>query len=333
MYLSASVVTTIITSLVLISITNFNFTIYHLYMRKKSELKNRLLNVLYSFHASLLQFGSFLMLLIICDSFTYKDPTRGHEVHIHELLITIRMFHLSCVFLNIFNIGIATFIQHFKMSFYLQISVKMNTRKNSMLTFLLSTLINIFVRSSYKEKNDVDLASYQNIIKGMCLILSFLALLMCLAVLTTHISSFLKNRYLALLRHARDYYRQKRASVTPMVTVAMEEIQVDNINNNNIQTPAESNNSNNSSVATVTVITPILFTFEDHIRLVVGLILKVYSQMSFCYLSIKNKILRSCDMHLICFISYLKMLLCSCAIYLIINTEWTFCHLKLNNPF
>ena len=69
---STTAVPRVIALLFMIMITNFNFTIYHLYMRQKPEFSNRLLNVLYSFHASLLQCGSFLILLIFCSKTMYR---------------------------------------------------------------------------------------------------------------------------------------------------------------------------------------------------------------------------------------------------------------------
>ena len=69
---STTAVARVIALLFMIMITNFNFTIYHLYMRQKPEFSNRLLNVLYSFHASLLQCGSFLILLIFCSKTMYR---------------------------------------------------------------------------------------------------------------------------------------------------------------------------------------------------------------------------------------------------------------------
>ena len=108
---STTSVVQVITLLFLIAVANFNFTIYHLYMREKPEFSNRLLNVIHSLHAYLLQFGSFLTLLILIIPST-------------EVLFTIRMFHFTCVFISIFYIGMATVIKNFRMDLYLMISIK-----------------------------------------------------------------------------------------------------------------------------------------------------------------------------------------------------------------
>ena len=49
-------------------ITNLMFTMYHLYMRRKSEYQQRLLNVLFSHLAVTLQIASFLNILNILTS-------------------------------------------------------------------------------------------------------------------------------------------------------------------------------------------------------------------------------------------------------------------------
>ena len=120
---SAPAVIQVITLLFLIAITNFNFIIYHLYMRKKPEFSNRLLNVIYSIHALLLQFGSFLTPLILIIPST-------------EVLVTIRMFHVTCVFISILCIGMANFIKNCKMDLYLRFSMKITRKIICMTTFL-----------------------------------------------------------------------------------------------------------------------------------------------------------------------------------------------------
>ena len=134
---SATKVARVIVLLFMIMIINFNFTIYHLYMRQKPEFSNRLLNVLYSFHAYLLQFGSFLILLIFCSKTMFIEQFIPYR----EVLITMRMFHLFCVFINIFFIGMATVIQSFKMNLYLLMSVKITEKIISATAFLISILL------------------------------------------------------------------------------------------------------------------------------------------------------------------------------------------------
>ena len=60
-----SLVSILVTTFLLSLLINVLFTMYHLYMRKKSEYQYRLLNLLYGQLALILQFGSLLNIVII----------------------------------------------------------------------------------------------------------------------------------------------------------------------------------------------------------------------------------------------------------------------------
>ena len=60
-----SVVSILLVTFLLSLVINFLFTMYHLYMRKKSEYQYRLLNLLYGQLAVILQLGSLLNIVII----------------------------------------------------------------------------------------------------------------------------------------------------------------------------------------------------------------------------------------------------------------------------
>ena len=60
-----SAVSILLITFLLAVMINFLFTMYHLYMRKKSEYQYRLLNLLYGQLALILQFGSLLNIIII----------------------------------------------------------------------------------------------------------------------------------------------------------------------------------------------------------------------------------------------------------------------------
>ena len=68
-----SVVSLLVTTLLLSLLINVLFTMYHLYMRKKSEYQYRLLNLLYGQLALILQLGSFLNIVIIVRSVFLLD--------------------------------------------------------------------------------------------------------------------------------------------------------------------------------------------------------------------------------------------------------------------
>ena len=257
---SVTAVARVITLLFLLMVTNFNFTIYHLYMRKKPEFSNRLLNILYSFHAFLLQFGSFLILLIFCvkSADGYYGILDEYKKFIPSLLCMIRMFHLCCVFVNIFFIGMASVMQNFRMDLYLLISVKINRKIVCANTFLISIIFNIFVKLSVNEKeNDGENDSYPIVIERVCACLNMMALAMCLMVIVRSLIFYLKKQFFIFLEHARKYFLQQRVTVTPIVTIEMEMSQFEVVNTDALET--FNTNSN--------FINPTIYV-EEYIRLV-----------------------------------------------------------------
>ena len=265
---SITVVTRVITVLFLLMVTNFNFTIYHLYMRKKPEFSNRLLNVLYSFHASLLQFGSFLILLIFCLKSTYYyDRIRTEYkkfIPSLEVLIMIRMFHLCCVFVNIFFIGMASVIQNFRMDLYLLISMKITRKIVCAVTFFISIITNVLVNLSIKEK-EKDGENYRISIERVCACLNMMAMVMCLMVIVRCLIFYLKTQFFIFVDHARKYFLQQRVTVTPIVTIEMEMSQFE------VNTDALETFNTNSNVINPTI------HFEEYIRLVLLNDCKVFS--------------------------------------------------------
>ena len=257
---SVTAVARVITILFLLMVTNFNFTIYHLYMRKKPEFSNRLLNILYSFHAFLLQFGSFLILLIFCEKSTagHYGILNEYKKFIPSLLFMIRMFHLCCVFVNIFFIGMASVMQNFRMDLYLLMSLKINRKIVCANTFFISIITNIFVKLSVKEKeNDGENDSHQIVIERVCACLNITALAMCLMVIVRSLIFYLKKQFFIFLEHARKYFLQQRVTVTPIVTIEMEMSQFEVVNTDALET--FNTNSN--------FINPTIYV-EEYIRLV-----------------------------------------------------------------
>ena len=248
-----------ITLLFLVTITNFNFTIYHLYMRKKPELSNRLLNVLYSFHAFLLQFGSFLILIVFFEKTTELSISKLEFWNYFEIF---RMFHLSCVFINIFFLAMATLIQHFMMDVYLLISVRITRKIIYSTTFLLSIIINIFVKLSVNEKeNNDELENYKSVIKRACIWLNMMALIMSLMVILRNMKFYLKKPFFDFLGQAHNNFLRPGAKVTPIVTMEMEmrHIEVANIDGlEPYNTNANSNLGNHS------------IDIDENIRLVIS---------------------------------------------------------------
>ena len=209
--------------LFLILITNFNFTIFHLYMRKNPEFSNRLLNVLYSFHAILLQFESLLILLLFCDIKKHKYTYLDIDIDATEVLITIRMVCLSCLFINNVFIGMATVIQSFKMDFYLLISLSITNKILCTTTFFISILSNIFLKFSLnEEKIDEQREKYQWLTERVCIWSNIIPMAMFLVVILKDMIFHLKKHSLTFLGHWRDYFLHQARSATTIFTIEME---------------------------------------------------------------------------------------------------------------
>ena len=220
--------------LVLILITKFNFTIFHLYMREKPEFSNRLLNVLYSFHAFLLQFESFLILLLFCDIKKHKYTYLDIDIDATEVLIAIRMVCLSCLFINNVCIGIATVIQNLKMDFYILISLSITNKIICTTTFLISILFNIFVKFSLKEeKFDEQLEKYQWLTERVCIWSHIIPMAMFLVVLFRDMIFNLKKHSFIFFGHWRDYFLRQASGTTTVFTIEMEMGHNTIVNNHN----------------------------------------------------------------------------------------------------
>ena len=231
----------VISLVILILFTNLNFTIIKSYLMKNPESKNRLLNVLHWLQASILQFGSVLIFLILAEKFNDKfDKVLNLNLLIpsKEFCIWISMLHLSCVFLNIFSIGIATVLIHcFKKKIYLKIGQKYNKKIIFMTTLLLSILINIFVKITSKEdENDGKLVRYQTVIQTVGLCLSLSSVLMFLSVL-------LIPHFVKLFECAGKYCHYSQSRVSPSV----EEMETNTIEMSEVHAEAESVNSEDAS--------------------------------------------------------------------------------------
>lgn len=105
--------------IVLIILINISYILYHLYMKKKTEFSNRLLNVLYSHVAIYIQIGSFVNFLLILHSLRLFGLKNKSEV---MALLMMRYVQLLIVFLYIVAISLSNTLHTFKMSLYLSLS-------------------------------------------------------------------------------------------------------------------------------------------------------------------------------------------------------------------
>ena len=105
--------------IVLIILINLTYTLYHLYMKKKAEFSNRLLNVLYSHVAIYIQIGSLINFFLILYSLGLLEFRNESGV---MLFLMLRYIQLLIVFYYIVAISFSNTLHTFKMSLYLHLS-------------------------------------------------------------------------------------------------------------------------------------------------------------------------------------------------------------------
>ena len=105
--------------IVLIILINLTYTLYHLYMKKKAEFSNRLLNVLYSHVAIYIQIGSLINFFLILNSLGLLEFRNESGV---MLFLMLRYIQLLIVFYYIVAISFSNTLHTFKMSLYLHLS-------------------------------------------------------------------------------------------------------------------------------------------------------------------------------------------------------------------
>ena len=115
-YNTAKNVTVLIIAFVLVILINITYMLYHLYMKKKAEFSNRLLNVLYSQFAIFGQLGSFIVLLMIF----YSLGLIGSEKV--QVLLMFRQVQLLMMSYYCITISVSNMLHTFKMSLYLHLS-------------------------------------------------------------------------------------------------------------------------------------------------------------------------------------------------------------------
>ena len=114
----AKTVTVLCTAFVLVILINITYMMYHLYMKKKAEFSNRLLNVLYSQFAIIAQLGSFIIFLLIF----HILGLIGSEHGVLVVIMLMRHVQLLMAFYYVITITIANMLRTFKMSLYLHLS-------------------------------------------------------------------------------------------------------------------------------------------------------------------------------------------------------------------
>ena len=115
-YNTAKTVTVLSIAFVLIMLINVTYMLYHLYIKKKAEFSNRLLNVLYSQFAILGQLGSLIVLLMIFHSLGLIG-SEGVQVLLMLRQVQLLMMSYYCI-----TISISNMLHTFKMSLYLHLS-------------------------------------------------------------------------------------------------------------------------------------------------------------------------------------------------------------------
>ena len=148
LYISNTTKTVIVLSIVivLIILINVTYILYHLYMRKKTEFSNRLLNVLYSHVATYIQIGSFVNFLLILHSlglfgFKNKSVVMG--------LLMLRYIQLLIVFFYIVAISLSNTLHTFKMLLYLHLSCSYYGSIYIFVAILISRYLKIHLFKSF----------------------------------------------------------------------------------------------------------------------------------------------------------------------------------------
>ena len=117
---TAKTVTVLGTGFVLVIMINVTYMLYHLYMKKKAEFSNRLLNVLYSQFGILCQLGSFISLLLMI-LYSLGLIGSGSEQRV-QVLLMLRQVQLLMMSYYCIIISISNMLHTFKMSLYLHLS-------------------------------------------------------------------------------------------------------------------------------------------------------------------------------------------------------------------
>ena len=128
--------------IVLIILINISYILYHLYMKKKTEFSNRLLNVLYSHVAIYIQIGSFINFLLILHSLRLFGLQNKSEV---MALLMLRYVQLLIVFLYIVAISLSNTLHTFKMSIYLSLSCSYYGSIYIFVAILMSRYLNTII--------------------------------------------------------------------------------------------------------------------------------------------------------------------------------------------
>ena len=131
--------------IVLIILINITYILYHLYMKKKAEFSNRLLNVLYSHVAIYIQIGSCVNFLLILHSlglFGFKNKS------VVMALLVFRYIQLLIIFFYIVAISLSNTLHTFKMSLYLHLSCSYYGSIYIFVAILMSRYLKIYLFKS-----------------------------------------------------------------------------------------------------------------------------------------------------------------------------------------
>ena len=147
LYISNTTKTVIVWSvvIVLIILINITYILYHLYMKKKTEFSNRLLNVLYSHVATYIQIGSFVNFLLILHSlglFGFRNKS------VVMVLLMLRYVQLLIVFFYIVAISLSNTLHTFKMLLYLHLSCSYYGSIYIFVAILISRYLKIYLFKS-----------------------------------------------------------------------------------------------------------------------------------------------------------------------------------------
>ena len=122
---------------------NTIYILFHMFKKTKKDFNLRILNLLYSHYATILQMGSVIVLLLVMKERHVINFT--DENFLGKSLLQSRYVQLMMVFICNFMISIATNINNFNPNLYLDMSFHLSKAPTFWFIFVLSLFVNILI--------------------------------------------------------------------------------------------------------------------------------------------------------------------------------------------
>ena len=114
-----------------------------MFKKTKKDFNLRLLNILYSHYATILQMGSVIVLLLVLKERHVLNISDEHFVG--KCLLQSRYTQLMMVFICNFMISVATILNNFMPELYLDMSFQLSKAPIFCFIFVLSLFVNVLI--------------------------------------------------------------------------------------------------------------------------------------------------------------------------------------------